>query len=587
MRAVFTMPMIWLDGSSGKFWLVGGVLIALVIIFAQLGRSTEQGHIRRWWSHPGWFVLWLTIGLFFFRLPTITTAYTFIEDESTFIAGAITLTYDPVFWRTVHCTTSGPLNYYILLLPRLIGLPLDFLSARLVGASLLLAMCLIHYASARRLGNETVARLVSLPIWAMAAFASGPGLVNYHSEMVSMFLLQVATFALVIWWQASHPGWKAVTWLALAGFSLGWLPWAKLQAVPAGLGVAALVLVANFWKWWAIDRRACLCQGLILILAGLMPTSFVFGVTYLNGIWDGVWISYLQWNFQLAGIRGSRFSIWDRCKDLVQALLTVANVREFFLWWLGTGLFAVLILSGKRWRGFWSKVSFPVLLSLVQIVLLAYAIILSGTVLHVSFHHYMLFLLFPLALLQTCLLVWAFQDASGSPVNPSRKTGKGALFILGCLVILATLHMAKSGWEGLEPYLHKEDYYEENHSSDPLARNIFLFSQPDDAILVWGCAARYHAITQRRQATGLAVTEFEVGFFEKGYFVNTFLALFDKNRPAVFIDEVGETSLCFRNRQTFGHEVFPELARRIQADYVLVQNLREGRIYVRKDMLPG
>ena len=59
------------------------------------------------------------------RWPFLLSADEYNPDESQLIAGALTLPLDPVPWRGVDGFTSGPLNFYPLLIPHLVGLPLD------------------------------------------------------------------------------------------------------------------------------------------------------------------------------------------------------------------------------------------------------------------------------------------------------------------------------------------------------------------------------------------------------------------------------------------------------------------------------
>jgi len=58
-------------------------------------------------------------------------------NESQLVAGAITLSYDPVFYRSVDGTTSGPLNFYALLPTHWLGIPHDYFNARFTGLLLL------------------------------------------------------------------------------------------------------------------------------------------------------------------------------------------------------------------------------------------------------------------------------------------------------------------------------------------------------------------------------------------------------------------------------------------------------------------
>ena len=86
---------------------------------------------------------WLFLGasfllLFLLRLSSIVYNQEINPDESQMIAQALTLRYDPVFWRSVDGTTGGPLNTYLLTLVGLFGLPYDYITAHLVACALVM-----------------------------------------------------------------------------------------------------------------------------------------------------------------------------------------------------------------------------------------------------------------------------------------------------------------------------------------------------------------------------------------------------------------------------------------------------------------
>src|SRR5688500_1496949 len=120
----------WLDAHPWIYWAILAVptsaLIAIVVATFwddRTDREPERFDLR--------FLLIAIACLFAWRWPFLLESREFNPDESQLIAGAMTLTFDPVFWRSVDGTTSGPLNFYALLPMHAIGLPLDYFTARL------------------------------------------------------------------------------------------------------------------------------------------------------------------------------------------------------------------------------------------------------------------------------------------------------------------------------------------------------------------------------------------------------------------------------------------------------------------------
>src|SRR5438874_180448 len=79
-------------------------------------------------------------------LPTLGKDY-LESDEALFVAAARKLAVDPVFYRSVDTTTSGPLNIYVLTVPAWLGGQITLLSARVIGAALMCGLVVCLYVS--------------------------------------------------------------------------------------------------------------------------------------------------------------------------------------------------------------------------------------------------------------------------------------------------------------------------------------------------------------------------------------------------------------------------------------------------------
>jgi hypothetical protein len=194
----------------------------------------------------------LVIGsmLLAWRWPWLLAATEFNPDESQLIAGAMALARDPIFWRSVDGTTSGPLNFYALAPLGWLGLPLDYFTERAIGLLMVAGGCTALYRAVALVHSEVCARLGTLPVIVFFALSLDPDFIHYSSEHVTLLLAPVSLWLIVRTTQGCAGGaWN----LRAAAFAAGAIPWAKMQGVP----VALVLLLTIAWIAWrsAFDLR--------------------------------------------------------------------------------------------------------------------------------------------------------------------------------------------------------------------------------------------------------------------------------------------------------------------------------------------
>src|SRR5689334_20995257 len=94
----------WLDGHPQAYW--AGALAATAALpgwMALEWRRAARGKAGRF-AGAG-FAGMLLLFLVAWRWPFLLCAHEYNPDESQFVAGALTLAHDPVFWRSVDGTT--------------------------------------------------------------------------------------------------------------------------------------------------------------------------------------------------------------------------------------------------------------------------------------------------------------------------------------------------------------------------------------------------------------------------------------------------------------------------------------------------
>jgi hypothetical protein len=160
----------WLDAHPPSYWVIAWTSLALCGLSAWLPKLEAEGPgWRRWASHPAVFASLVFLTLCAFRWPSWFEPKELNPDESQIIAGAITLRDNPVFWKSVDGTTHGPLNEYILTAASLVGVPLNYLGARLMAALLIAGACSVPGAPCASCCPNVQRGWASCPVWPSGA----------------------------------------------------------------------------------------------------------------------------------------------------------------------------------------------------------------------------------------------------------------------------------------------------------------------------------------------------------------------------------------------------------------------------------
>jgi len=272
----------WLDASPAHYWLAAWSAFALVAALSLIAFAFDRE--RAWWQNPVLFSVAMLGVLLAFRWPMLFDNRQYPDpDESQFIAGALTLRHDPVFWRSVDGTTHGPLVQWLLLVASFVGGSLDFTSARTISALLIWIELVSAWLIFRHLYTANFAGLLVLPLLAAHAFTQAWSFVAYGSEQVPNALLAVACWLLLTGWRQSGAGPPNLVRLFLAGVLLGAVPFAKLQAVPiaAGALVAGICFVftnddgPRRWRAFPSSRSSPLSASATITSMPITPTSTI------------------------------------------------------------------------------------------------------------------------------------------------------------------------------------------------------------------------------------------------------------------------------------------------------------------------
>lgn len=538
------------------YWLAGGVAVVALVALT----------IRPAGGRVNAFAYAVALGLVLLTLrwPGLVVDRAFNPDEDQFLAGAITLRADPLFWRSVDGQSAGPLVYYVLLPLGWCG-GYTYCGARCVGLLMIFGSLWFGYVGLRAVWGDSPARWGILPAVAFFAFSTHTEFVHYSSEHAPMLLLAAGLAGLLVTLaRAEAAPVSRGPWIG-AGVALGAVPFAKLQAVPiaAALWLAAVV--------WAVRRPApargsagrtvaelacgtLLVPGLFALLLAFGGLGREFGMSYL-----GHNLTYSAQGWRGAGVAG------------VVSYLTSSRLFAAFL--LGAlGVAAAMTLRGglRRPLDRWA-------LALILLTGLA-ALPVSVTSRH--YLHYQLFLVMPGALLAGA--AFAAREHAATSADPA---GRGRALRVAAL-LLGTIGPLVAGRAVVgNPFLRGDFSQAPATGSGAAVQAIREHTRPGDRLAVWGWWAEPYVRTGLPQATSESNTWNQiVPSPARDYYRQRYLAQLQRNRPRCFLDAVGPRSPAteFRVRAAFGHETFPGLRDWIARNYELIGEFDGARLYVRR-----
>ena len=521
------------------------IMIVLLICgaLAWLAHSTRA----RFLSMPAIYSVTLVMAIVWARLPWIVAGQLNV-DEGMLLAGARRLVYDPVFWRSVDGCTSGPLNYYSLLLPRLLGLPFDFATTHLMNALCFGSVLVLLYLCARLLLPEAAARLSVLPVLvAVMSFRIGD-FIHYTSECVSIFLIALATWLLISAY--IEPVSQTWNWKLIAiGVITCLLPLAKLQSVPVALviGGGGLALASS--------RKGV--PAFLAGVGGVLLIFFVFLAAF--GQLAEFFRTYIEYNFRYAN----------------SSLVTPWTLTTFTNFLIGTQEIKVLLLTILAYLAFCA-----VMPAIGRAAGSAVGWIFSGVLMAASvyctyrsmrgFWHYQLFLIFPIGLLFVIALASRMARPRHAPI---------AVFLV--MTVAAPLYWNAGMGKGDMQALLAIPRFVECRACDVIAR----FAKPGDLVSVWGWAPELNVLTDTVHASRESFTERQViPSLQIAFYQQRFVDDLKRHTPVVFVDAVGPGRFAMYDRQRYAHETCPNLEVFVQSNFDLIEDTEGCRFFVRKDL---
>jgi hypothetical protein len=548
----------WFGEEPIYYYLIAfGALATLLILAARPGPCLRERRSELT------FLLVIGLTLFAFRWPVFIVPFQLGPDEASLTADALKITKDLAPWRNFDAGTSGPLNCYILALPALIGLPINFTSVRIVGLLLMLTTILALYYAVKWIYGSDVARLSIVPPVLLLSLTTDFNFVHYTSEHLSICLTTVALGASAFLTSGRGSTSARLMAATLAGLCLGAAPFAKLQAAPIAFAVFVIATMALLSSGRSAGDRNRLIKAFTAALC-LVPGAFALSVS-LTGVWDDALTSYIRVAFgYMAGgyIAGASATIdlafFFRSTDLYPAFLKGAIV---------VGLLGALSLAWRR------NLTRLTRWALVASLLLLLATLYSIYQPHRYFEHYLLFSVVPIA----CCVAGALGLIRQGAIWEKHKT-----IMAICYIALFAVPMIAVSLSSRNEFVRTiRNHVHVLRSAGGLA--IERYAKPGDVISIWGWAPRFYVETQTIMATRDAETSRQVYPNPyRDYFRDRFLRDLEAWKPAVFVDAVGPGAFILVDRASQGHESFPALAAYIQEHYELKEDVAGIRIYQAK-----
>jgi hypothetical protein len=522
----------------------------------------------RWlrFNHPVVYAVLLLLMMGAFRWPGIAYNIQLTNpDESHLMAGALTMHHYGQYWGVVDCGSSGPLAMIPLILPKLIGLPLDYTAARTIGLLLLWGSCVFAWLILRQSAGDRPARLLVMPMVCGVAFNHFSDFVQFSSEQAPVFFIALAVWLALGSFSAqgavlSRPR------LAFTGAILSLLPFSKLQAAPFTVCVGACLLI------WILRQSGSPWRSRLTDLgwlaAGTLGSLGLMGLAVLHGgsLWE-FYQTYWLPNIKYAQARGYP---WSESGDRLGVL--VGQSWGFDYYFISALILVAIGLAA------WSFLPKPARRSVVFGGLLFitgfFVVVAPGR----EFPHYLQFLIFPTSLFIGLLY-------AGMAGGASSALARGSWLALVVLVGVAPqIYYRSLSANPFCGYLREA----RAQSVGAVARHILTYTGPGDTMAVWGWMPTFNIQTQLPQGTRDAQTERQISQNPlRPYFQQRYLADLEKNRPAIFVDAVGERNFGYHSRHADGQENTPWLHRFVDANYVLTADIETSRIYVRKDRFPA
>jgi hypothetical protein len=408
-------------------------------------------------------------------------------------------------------------------------------------------------------------------------------MIAYNSEHIQMLMISIGIF---LYSRMIHLSDRRQTiYLFLLGFTLGCVPFAKLQSVPIALSVAFFCGI-DLFSGYKNNKKKTIKILTIFIIGGLIPSIFVLSYLLLFGnFWD-FWQSYIVSNLAYAqkGLSVSAVSWASKISILPLLIWTTPHTRFYFISLFISALGASVILF--RWRP--SLISIDVklaFLSSLMVLTSYYSIIQPGNI----FHHYQMLFILPAIFFSGTLIGVVYRRQNfGFRVQRILII----IFVLIAVVFPSfyAISMGSKGMKYINMYWRAYRRYAKTYGyadiyafytkKSEVAKKISEYAHPNERMAIWGWMNQYYVETGLVQGTRDPHSYRQISKGkQQDYYLRRYVSDLIQNRPMVFLDAVGPKSFYF-NDSAQRHENFPTVRVVLEGQYTFVAEIEGVRVYV-------
>lgn len=535
--------MLTFDNSPPLYWLIGYALAAFVVFSAFYKLFPTKLYIAS-----------AILLLIFMRLPVIVFNRELNPDESQMLSHAITLFQDPIYWRSVDGTTIGPLDNYLLVIPKLFGFQIDYTSGRVMGLLCAGGALLLLLFALKNWFGAGIARKIFLIPLLFLTFTQEIDFVHYSSEQLPVFLLAMCVWLLS---RASSNSGNITSNLYALGLTAGSIPFAKLQAVPQALVLAAGGLWLGYQ--WFVSKKE-IKPMVMLLLGGLTFPALVFILALIFNVFTDLIDFYILGNAIYAGGKG-----FLEIPTQFIKIFSLTTDFQIFTLALTIPLIAGIVNIFATFNSN-KKDLFLAITILLLLLSSIYAVTKSGN----DFIHYLNF----------CIIPWTLLAGYGLA-----RIEKWSLIFPSILLLWFVSYDAYFFIKErrLNAFVSVEA---RNLAQSPVVKALKNYSKPNDYLVVWGWQCVYYVEAQLAQGT--AENHSERSIFDhpmRDTYRSRYMADMKRNKPAIVLDAVGKNSFWVQNKKAQGIASYPELFQYVNANYKFMGSFDDTDLYVRKDRL--
>ncbi len=581
-------------------------------------------------------LLWATIAgcLVMWRFP-ILLLNELNPDETQFIVSACKLFRDPLFFRSVDCGTSGPLNIYPLMLPAIFGFSPDYASSRLVALVIIVLSIYTLYCAFALVIPDHLARIAVLPLAGIFPLLNSADFVHYSSEHVSLLILSLGIYSC---FRLFRDGRRYVIPACMLGLLTTCAFFAKMQAVPLLVAVDAVGLAYVH----ATVRPRLFWRPLAALLAGAAPLPLIVAsVCVAAGQWENFWITYILGNRRYVNSGGYGAGRVSHLPAFVHYVLSPTEIRVFiftalamlaaYVYWSPGSRLPADTVAFVRMAGLSltvlaactflqsQAINYSYLAIGICFVILAFLFLLSTQkmpraqlrlwagglaaclvasafaaiyVTHRFFPHYLLMLIIPFGMSMAYFLIphadaGGMSPAGGNEGPTASRAGRSSeqSSELSFVLIFITLCLTFNTYLALTP-LDNGFGFPSPTLRVPESDYISSVTPPGQEIVVWGWNSRPYLGAGRDPATRDTnmANFFLATEATKAYYRERFLRDLQSHPAVLFIDAVATSCCSFIRREDFGFELIPDIKSFVQSHYVYVMSAYSERFYIRRDL---